>query len=88
MLLKLHSDGGRFGMNRCYLSLILMQEILGPFHLVGRSVGNQEKFVVLHRGLVLQDAVLRNPDAVQSRAEGAIASITPAVIVGAGFTTT
>jgi hypothetical protein len=45
MLLKLHSDGGRFGMNRCYLSLILMQEILGPFHLVGRSVGNQEKLI-------------------------------------------
>jgi hypothetical protein len=35
-------------------------------------VDNQEKCVVLHLGLVLQDAVFRNPDAVQARAEGDI----------------
>ena len=59
-------------MNRCCLRSRLVQEVAGPFHLVGRSVENQEKLVVLHLGLVLQDAVLRNPDAVQARAEGAI----------------
>ena len=69
-ILKLDANGGRFGMNRCCLRSRLVQEVAGPFHLVGGAMENQEEFVVLHLGLVLQDAVLRNPDAVQARAEG------------------
>ena len=78
MFLKLHGNGGPFGMNRCLRSS-LMQEVPGPLHLVGRSVGYQEKFAVLHLGLVFHDAVLRNPDAVQSRSEGSEPSITAAL---------
>jgi len=38
-------------MNRGCLRPSLMQEVAGPLDLVGRSVDNQEKCVVLHLGL-------------------------------------
>ena len=47
-----------------------MQDIPSAFDLLRGTVRNQEELSVLHLGLVLHDTVLRNADAVESRAEG------------------
>ena len=64
-------NGDRFAMERRGSRVGLIQEVLGSFHLVGRPVDDQEELAVLDLGLVLQDAVLRDADAVQSGAERA-----------------
>ena len=51
-------------MNGCCLVFSLVQDNLGMFDFRRRPVDNQEEFAVLHLGLVLQDAVLRNTDAL------------------------
>ena len=60
---------GLFAVDGRGTRLSLIQEILGTLHFVGRSVCDQEELAVLHLGLILQDTVLRDADAVRGGSE-------------------
>jgi hypothetical protein len=55
MLLKLHADGDRFGMDPRFHRLSVIQTALGAFDFFRRGVEDQEELAGLHVSLVLQE---------------------------------
>ncbi len=53
------------------IDLGLIEQFLGAVYFLRRTMDNEEEFAVLDLCLVLQNAILRHPDAVHGRAEDA-----------------